>query len=160
LKGDKINLTFSLFTALMANFANDLILKKINLTSWAIFFCLAILTAYDHDYYNDLSMSMQANKSTMLSLRTAVSRGAAVVFTLEEAIDKVISLAEAGWSVPKDLLVISHGGPFDGLEMVGVALKKILGVCGFFDASRADRLPTERAIRGQVEAVKNLDIAG
>ena len=44
-------------------------------------------------------------------------------------------------------------------EAVGVALPKMPGIAGFFGASSIERLPTERAIRGQVEAFKSLPIA-
>ena len=93
-----------------------------------------------------------------VGLTTAGSIGAAVAFSLDEAIDKVMAMAEAGWSVRKDLMVICHGGPFDEPENVGVALKKMPGIIGFFGASSIERLPTERAIRSQVEAFKNLEM--
>jgi predicted TIM-barrel enzyme len=91
-----------------------------------------------------------------VGLTTAGSIGAAVAFTLDEAIDKVMAMSEAAWSVRKDLMVICHGGPFDEPENVGTALKKMPGIVGFFGASSIERLPTEKAIRGQVEAFKSL----
>ena len=39
--------------------------------------------------------------------------GAGVAFTLDEAIERVMAIAEAGRKVRKDILVICHGGPFD-----------------------------------------------
>ena len=81
-----------------------------------------------------------------------------MTLSLDEAVDAVIAMAEAGWSVRKDLMVICHGGPFDEPENVGKALRKMPGVVGFFGASSIERLPTERAIRGQVEAFKGLPI--
>jgi len=94
-----------------------------------------------------------------VGLTTAGSIGAAVAFTLDEAIEKVMSMAEAGRKVRKDLLVICHGGPFDEPENVGQALVKMPGIAGFFGASSIERLPTERAIRGQVESFKTLKLA-
>jgi predicted TIM-barrel enzyme len=94
-----------------------------------------------------------------VGLTTAGSIGAAVAFTLEEAIDKVMVMAEAGWKVRKDLMAICHGGPFDEPENVGRALKMMPGIAGFFGASSIERLPTERAIRDQVEAFKGLTLA-
>jgi predicted TIM-barrel enzyme len=94
-----------------------------------------------------------------VGLTTAGSIGAAEAFTLNEAIDKVMVMAEAGWMLRKDLMVICHGGPFDEPENVGKALKKMPGIIGFFGASSIERLPTERAIRGQVEAFKGLELA-
>lgn len=94
-----------------------------------------------------------------VGLTTAGSIGAAEAFTLDEAIDRVMVMAEAGWKVRKDLMVICHGGPFDEPENVGKALAKMPGIVGFFGASSIERLPTERAIRGQVEAFKGLTLA-
>ena len=76
-----------------------------------------------------------------LGLTTAGSIGAAVAFSLDEAIEKVMVMAEAGWKVRKDLMVICHGGPFDEPENVGKALKKMPGIIGFFGASSIERLP-------------------
>jgi predicted TIM-barrel enzyme len=95
-----------------------------------------------------------------VGLTTAGSIGAAVAFSLDEAIEKVMTIAEAGWSVRKDLMVICHGGPFDEPENVGKALKLMPGIVGFFGASSIERLPTERAIRGQVENFKGLSLTG
>jgi predicted TIM-barrel enzyme len=86
------------------------------------------------------------------------SIGATVAYSLDEAADRVMEMAEAGWSMRKDLMVICHGGPFDEPGNVAVALKKMPGVVGFFGASSIERLPTERAIRGQVESFKGMGI--
>ncbi len=94
-----------------------------------------------------------------VGLTTAGSIGAAHAFTLDEAIDRVMGMAEAGWSRRRDLMVICHGGPFDEPDNVGVALKQMPGIVGFFGASSIERLPTERAIRGQVAAFKALEPA-
>ncbi len=94
-----------------------------------------------------------------VGLTTAGTIGAAKAYTLDEAIDLVMAMAEVGWSVRKDLMVICHGGPFDEPENVSVALKKMPGIVGFYGASSIERLPTERAIRGQVEAFKGLTLA-
>jgi predicted TIM-barrel enzyme len=95
-----------------------------------------------------------------VGLTTAGSIGAAVAFTLEEAIEKTMAIAAAGREVRPDIIVICHGGPFDEPENVGKALAKMPGIAGFFGASSIERLPTERAIRGQVEAFKKIRPAG
>jgi len=94
-----------------------------------------------------------------VGLTTAGSIGAGVAFTLDEAIDRVMAIAAAGRSVRDDIIVICHGGPFDEPEQVGKALLRMPGVHGFFGASSIERLPTERAIRGQVEEFKRLAVA-
>jgi predicted TIM-barrel enzyme len=94
-----------------------------------------------------------------VGLTTAGSIGAAVAFSINEAIEKVMVMAEASWMLRKELMVICHGGPFDEPDNVGKALKAMPGIVGFFGASSIERLPTERAIRGQVEAFKSLELA-
>ena len=95
-----------------------------------------------------------------VGLTTAGSIGAGVAFTLDQAIDKVMGMAEAGKSVRKDVIVLCHGGPFDEPAQVGQALLRMPGIHGFFGASSVERLPTERAIKGQVEEFKKLSVAG
>ena len=94
-----------------------------------------------------------------VGLTTAGSIGAGVAFTLDQAIDKVMAMAEAGRSVRNDIIVLCHGGPFDEPSQVGQALLRMPGVHGFFGASSIERLPTERAIKGQVEDFKRLAVA-
>jgi len=91
-----------------------------------------------------------------VGLTTAGSIGAAVALTLDEAIEIVLSIADAAHAARDDVLVICHGGPFDEPENVGRALPRMPGVAGFFGASSIERLPTERAIQHQVEAFKSL----
>jgi len=94
-----------------------------------------------------------------VGLTTAGTIGAGVALSLDQAIDRVMAVVEAGRSVRSDILVICHGGPFDEPENVGLALSRMPGVAGFFGASSIERLPTERAIRGQVEEFKRLPLA-
>ncbi|MYA30266.1 MAG: phosphoenolpyruvate hydrolase family protein [Gammaproteobacteria bacterium] len=94
-----------------------------------------------------------------LGLTTAGSIGATVASTLEDSVRKVMEIAVAGRSVREDVIVIAHGGPLDEPDAVGAALRMLPGINGFFGASSIERLPTERAISGQVEAFKNLPLA-
>jgi predicted TIM-barrel enzyme len=94
-----------------------------------------------------------------VGLTTAGTIGAAVALTLDQAIDKVMTIAEAGRKARSDILVICHGGPFDEPENVGKALARMPGIAGFFGASSIERLPTERAITGQVKQFKSLKLA-
>jgi len=94
-----------------------------------------------------------------VGLTTAGTIGAGVALTLDVAIERVMAIAAAGRSVRDDIIVLCHGGPLDEPEQVGEALRRMPGVHGFFGASSIERLPTERAIRGQVEDFKRLAIA-
>ncbi|MDR3671893.1 MAG: phosphoenolpyruvate hydrolase family protein [Holophaga sp.] len=94
-----------------------------------------------------------------VGLTTAGTIGAGVALSLDAAIERVMAIAEAGRKVRKDILVICHGGPFDEPENVGKALARMPGIAGFFGASSIERLPTERAIRSQVQEFKKLKLA-
>jgi predicted TIM-barrel enzyme len=94
-----------------------------------------------------------------VGLTTAGSIGAGVALSLDDAIDRVMAITEAGRSVRSDIIVLCHGGPFDEPDKVGEALRQMPGVQGFFGASSIERLPTERAIQGQVEEFKRLELA-
>jgi predicted TIM-barrel enzyme len=93
-----------------------------------------------------------------VGLTTGGTIGAGYALTLDQAIEKVMIMAEAGWKVRNDLLVICHGGPFDEPEAVGKALAQMPGIAGFFGATSIERLPTERAITGQVRDFKGLKL--
>lgn len=93
-----------------------------------------------------------------VGLTTSGSIGAGVAMTLDEAIDRVLAIAEAGRRVRDDVMVICHGGPFDEPTNVGRALVRMPGIAGFFGASSIERLPTERAITDQVAAFKILPL--
>jgi predicted TIM-barrel enzyme len=94
-----------------------------------------------------------------VGLTTAGSIGAAVALSLEEAVQRILTIAAAGRAVCSDILVICHGGPFDEPDAVSKGLAMMPGIAGFFGASSIERLPTERAIRAQVESFKNLKLA-
>ena len=51
-----------------------------------------------------------------VGLTTAGTIGARAALTLDQAIDKVLEMADAAWKIRKDLLIICHGGPFDEPE--------------------------------------------
>jgi len=93
-----------------------------------------------------------------VGLTTAGSIGAAVALSLDEAVQRVLTIAEAGRKARDDILVICHGGPFDEPDSVGRGLAMLPGIAGFFGASSIERLPTERAIRAQVESFKSLNL--
>jgi len=93
-----------------------------------------------------------------VGLTTAGSIGAAVALSLDEAVQRVLTIAEAGRKARDDILVICHGGPFDEPDSVGRGLAMLPGIAGFFGASSIERLPTERAIRAQVESFKSLKL--
>jgi predicted TIM-barrel enzyme len=114
---------------------------------------------FDPDQATEMAKAGADQLVAHVGLTTAGTIGAGVALTLDEAIDRVMAIAGAGRKVRSDIIVICHGGPFDEPGQVGKALQLMPGVHGFFGASSIERLPTERAIRGQVEAFKQLPVA-
>jgi predicted TIM-barrel enzyme len=115
---------------------------------------------FDQDQARAMAKAGADQLVAHVGLTTSGSIGAAVASTLDDAIAKVMAISAAGRTIREDILVICHGGPFDEPPNVGQALAKMPGIAGFFGASSIERLPTERAIRGQVEEFKSLGLAG
>jgi len=93
-----------------------------------------------------------------VGLTTGGTIGAAAAKSMDQAIDITLRIAEASRNVRKDVLVICHGGPFDEPENVAEAMKRMPGINGFYGATSMERLPVERAIKGQVLKFKEMKI--
>jgi len=91
-----------------------------------------------------------------MGLTTKGTIGAHTALTIEDAAKRVQSLHDAAKSVNPDILVICHGGPIAEPEDAQYILEHTEGVVGFYGASSMERLPTERAITGQIEAFKQI----
>ncbi len=82
--------------------------------------------------------------------------GAATAYSLEEAAERVQSMADAARAIRPDLLVLCHGGPIAEPDDVAEVLRRTSGIAGFFGASSIERLPTEPAIINQVRTFADL----
>ena len=91
-----------------------------------------------------------------MGLTTKGAIGAKTALTLEEAAKRVQALHDAAKAVNPDILVLCHGGPIAEPEDAQYILENTDGVVGFFGASSIERLPTEKAISGQVRSFKNM----
>lgn len=91
-----------------------------------------------------------------MGLTTKGSIGAQTALTLDEAVERVQKLHDAAKEINPDILVICHGGPIAEPEDAEYVLKRTTGVAGFYGASSAERLPTERAIKEQIESFKRI----
>ncbi len=80
--------------------------------------------------------------------------------TLEESVGKVQEIADAATAINPDVLVICHGGPIAEPSDAAYVLQNTTGVHGFYGASSAERLPTERGIREQIEEFKAISFEG
>lgn len=91
-----------------------------------------------------------------VGLTTKGAIGAQTALTLDESVDLVQRIHDAGKNVNPDVLVICHGGPISEPEDAAYVLRKTKGIVGFFGASSIERLPTEIAITEQVKQFKNV----
>jgi len=89
-----------------------------------------------------------------MGLTTAGTIGAHTALSLEESAARVQEIRDAAVAVNPNVLVICHGGPIAEPEDAAYVLQHTTGVHGFFGASSAERLPTERAIKAQIESFK------
>jgi predicted TIM-barrel enzyme len=91
-----------------------------------------------------------------MGLTTKGAIGAKTALTLEESAKRVQAMHDAAKEVNPDILVLCHGGPIAEPEDAQYILKNTKGIVGFFGASSIERLPTEKAITGQVRDFKNM----
>jgi len=91
-----------------------------------------------------------------LGLTTKGAIGASTAVSLEEAPQRVQEICDRAKSVRADVICLCHGGPLAMPDDVAYVLKRVKGVHGFYGASSMERLPTEIAIKEQVEKFKVL----
>jgi predicted TIM-barrel enzyme len=89
-----------------------------------------------------------------MGLTTKGAIGATTAVTLEEAPAKVQAIADAAKSVNPEIICLCHGGPISMPEDAAYVLQRTQGVHGFYGASSMERLPTEVAIKEQMERFK------
>ncbi len=93
-----------------------------------------------------------------MGLTTKGSIGAQTSLTLDESVVRVQEICDAGKEVNPDVIVLCHGGPIAMPEDAKYVLERTEGVSGFFGASSIERLPTEVAIKQQVEDFKKINL--
>lgn len=93
-----------------------------------------------------------------MGLTTKGLIGAKTSRTLDEAAAEIQAIHDAARKEREEILVICHGGPVSEPDDVRYILRHTDGIVGFFGASSVERLPTERAITGQVRAFKEVGL--
>ena len=93
-----------------------------------------------------------------MGLTTAGTIGAHTALSLDEASSRVQDMRDAAVKVNPDVIVLCHGGPIAEPDDAAFVLAHTTGVAGFFGASSAERLPTERAIKAQIENFKSIPV--
>jgi predicted TIM-barrel enzyme len=93
-----------------------------------------------------------------MGLTTKGSIGATTALTLDDCVKITQDIHDAAVAINPDILVIVHGGPVAEPEDAAYVLERTNAVVGFFGASSIERLPTEVAIREQVEDFKKIKL--
>jgi predicted TIM-barrel enzyme len=95
-----------------------------------------------------------------MGLTTGGAIGAETGKTLDESVELVQAICDAGADVSPDVIVLCHGGPISEPDDAAYVLERTKGVAGFFGASSMERLPTEVAITETVRRFKGLRPSG
>jgi predicted TIM-barrel enzyme len=86
-----------------------------------------------------------------MGLTTAGSIGAQTAKSLDDCVALIDGITAAARSVRSDIIMLCHGGPIAMPQDAQYVLKKCKDIQGFYGASSMERLPTETAIKAQVE---------
>jgi predicted TIM-barrel enzyme len=89
-----------------------------------------------------------------MGLTTKGTIGAQTALTLDDCVEKVQSICDAGKTINPDIIVLCHGGPIAEPEDAQYIISKTRGVEGFFGASSIERFATEAGIKQQTETFK------
>lgn len=91
-----------------------------------------------------------------MGLTTKGTIGAKTALTLDDCVEKIQAICDAGKAVNPDVMILCHGGPIAEPEDAAYVLSRTKGVEGFFGASSIERFATEVGIKQQTEAFKNI----
>lgn len=91
-----------------------------------------------------------------MGLTTAGSIGAQTAQKLPDCVPLINEWAAAARSIREDIIILCHGGPIAMPKDADYILKNCDNIHGFYGASSMERLPTEIAIKQQIENFKNI----
>ncbi|MGI9390730.1 MAG: phosphoenolpyruvate hydrolase family protein [Boseongicola sp.] len=108
----------------------------------------------------DEAVAMTKAGADIVVAHMGVTTGGAIGATsakgLDDCVAEVDAIAGAARSVREDVIVLCHGGPISMPDDAAYVLKNCDRCHGFYGASSAERLPTELAIRAQIEKFKSI----
>lgn len=107
--------------------------------------------AFDPQQAADLTRAGADIIVAHMGLTTSGTIGASTALTLEDCVPRVAAIADAAKSVRSDAIVLCHGGPIAMPEDAEFMLRRVASIEGFYGASSMERLPTEIALKAQVE---------
>jgi predicted TIM-barrel enzyme len=91
-----------------------------------------------------------------MGVTSAGTIGAHTTMSLDDAVARIQKIGDAARHIRKDIMLLCHGGPIAEPEDAAYVLGRTEGIVGFFGASSAERLPTERAVSDQVKKFKSI----
>lgn len=91
-----------------------------------------------------------------MGLTTSGSIGAKTAKKLEDCVPLIDRWCAAAKSVREEVILLCHGGPIAMPEDARFILQRCQHIHGFYGASSMERLPTEIAIKNQIEAFKQI----
>lgn len=86
--------------------------------------------------------------------------GPRTVKPLDVCVPRVQAIVDACRARRKDVLILCHGGAISMPADARFVLERVKGLHGFYGASSTERLPTELAIKAQIEEFMRLRLAG
>ncbi len=94
-----------------------------------------------------------------MGLTTSGTIGAQTAISLDESVTRIQAMHDAAKEVNPEIIVLCHGGPIAEPDDAAYVLQHTTGIAGFFGASSMERLPTEVAIRENMERFKGLALS-
>ena len=91
-----------------------------------------------------------------MGLTTKGTIGAKTALTLDDCVEKIKAIMNAGKEVNPDIMVICHGGPIAEPQDAEYVIQRITGIDGFIGASSIERLATDKGIKEQTAAFKSI----
>jgi predicted TIM-barrel enzyme len=82
--------------------------------------------------------------------------GAKSTKTLERCVGLIQEIVDAAKRTRRDVICLCHGGPIAMPDDAQFIIDRVEGIDGFYGASSTERLPTELAIKAQIESFKSI----
>ncbi len=120
--------------------------------------CLDLLTTpyiFDVDQARAMAEAGADILVCHMGLTTGGIIGAETALNLDDCIAQIDACAEAARRVRDDVMILCHGGPIAEPGDAAYVLEHTRYCHGFYGASSMERLPTEKAIKAQVEAFRS-----
>jgi predicted TIM-barrel enzyme len=93
-----------------------------------------------------------------MGLTTKGTIGAKTALTLDDCVERIKGIIQAGKAARPDVMVICHGGPIAEPDDAAYVIKRIPEIDGFFGASSIERFAAEKGIKTQAAAFKAISL--